>query len=79
MRTISENIFTSIICSDILAAKLITKTRMEQLFSKTLQPVACIIKLTMSFLCRRTDQRRYLWIASIDIYLALYDSVKTTS
>ena len=41
--------------------------------------VAIIIKITMSFLFCRTDQRRYLWRASIEIYLALYDGVNATS
>ena len=34
-------------------------------------PVASIINLTTSFLRRRKDQRRYLWRASTNIYLAL--------
>ena len=31
------------------------------------------------FLRRGTEQRRYVWRASIDIYLALYHGVKTAS
>ena len=41
--------------------------------------VASNIKFKLSHLRRRTDQRRYLWTESLDIYLAMYDSVNTTS
>ena len=37
--------------------------------------VAWIIKFAMVFLRRRTDQKRYLWSASIVIYFPLYDGV----
>ena len=40
--------------------------------------MASIIKFTTSYLCRRTDQRRYLWRASIEIYSPLYDGVEET-
>ena len=49
------------------------------LLSYRRKPVTCSIKFTLSFLRHRTDQRRYLWRASIDVYLALYDGVNTTS
>ena len=37
-----------------------------------------LLNFTTSFLRRRADRRRYMWRASIGIYLALFDGVKMT-
>ena len=42
-------------------------------------PVACIIKFTMTYLRRRTELSRYLWMFYTDTSFDLYDSVTKTS
>ena len=42
----------------------------------TVMSVASIKNITTLYLRHRTDQRRYLWRASMEIYLALYNGIK---
>ena len=59
-----------------LSIQIISLEFLEKSFIK---PMACIIKKFMTSILRhRTDLRRYLWRATMVIYLAQYEGLKTT-